>query len=252
MRQVVTNYSFDTTAQTITLTDFTSVDPVALERLFLVTDVTRNEIVYSFADPTIASAVVSNNNVITFSSLPGGVSNSDHLQIIYEAKSTDPIYEYPVTELTGALPAGANALGTVEVTNFPATQPVSGTVDVNNFPATQAISGTVSVSDFPATTDVQDIYGTFDNFGGWQTTDGGVLTFNVAGGSAVDMLWVRIDDGSGGNAIATCDPSGGTPTATAGVPLDDGIDKPITLKTSTVKVYSSTSAKYVKVWGYRY
>ena len=100
--------------------------------------------------------------------------------------------------------------------------------------------------------DVADLYSTFDNFGGWQATDGGVLTFTVAGGSPVDMLWVRIDDGSGGNAVATCDPSGGTPTAAAGIPLDDGIDKPITLQTSSVQVYSATSSKYVKVWGFRY
>jgi hypothetical protein len=32
-----------------------------------------------------------------------------------------------------------------EVSNFPATQPVSGTVEVSNFPATQPVSGTVTV-----------------------------------------------------------------------------------------------------------
>lgn len=35
-----------------------------------------------------------------------------------------------VSAITGALPAGANALGSVSVSNFPATQPVSGTVAV--------------------------------------------------------------------------------------------------------------------------
>lgn len=42
------------------------------------------------------------------------------------------------------LPAGANALGSVSVSNFPAVQPVSGTVAVSNFPATQPVSGTVT------------------------------------------------------------------------------------------------------------
>jgi len=41
--------------------------------------------------------------------------------------------------------------GTVAVSNFPATQPVSGTVAVSNFPATQPVSGSVAVSNFPAT-----------------------------------------------------------------------------------------------------
>ncbi len=57
--------------------------------------------------------------------------------------------------------AGAAAIGSVTVSNFPATQPVSGTVSlgagaaaigsvtVSNFPATQPISGSVSVSNFP-------------------------------------------------------------------------------------------------------
>lgn len=96
---------------------------------------------------------------------------------------------------------------------------------------------------------VNDHYTAFDNFGGWQLTNGGVLTFTAS--SPCDLIWVRIDDGSGAASVATCDPSGGTPTATTGIPLDDGIDKPITIRTQTVKVYSSTSSKYVKVWGFR-
>src|ERR1700749_1884045 len=36
--------------------------------------------------------------------------------------------------------------GTVTVSNFPATQPVSGTVAVSNFPSTQPVSGSVSVT----------------------------------------------------------------------------------------------------------
>jgi hypothetical protein len=40
-----------------------------------------------------------------------------------------------------SLPAGANAIGSVSVSNFPASQTVAGTVSVGNFPATQAVSG---------------------------------------------------------------------------------------------------------------
>lgn len=50
-----------------------------------------------------------------------------------------------------------NPLG-VQVTNFPATQPVSGTVNIGNLPATQPVSGSVSVSNFPAS---QPVTGTF-------------------------------------------------------------------------------------------
>jgi hypothetical protein len=48
--------------------------------------------------------------------------------------------------VTGALPAGANAIGSVSVSNFPASQAVSGTVAVSNFPSTQPVSGSVSLA----------------------------------------------------------------------------------------------------------
>ena len=46
---------------------------------------------------------------------------------------------------------GGEVTGTVEVSNFPATQPVSGSVSVSNLPETQPISGSVSVSNLPET-----------------------------------------------------------------------------------------------------
>jgi len=51
-----------------------------------------------------------------------------------------------VSKIDQALPAGANAIGSVSVSNLPATQPVSGTVAISNLPATQPVSGTVAVS----------------------------------------------------------------------------------------------------------
>jgi len=59
------------------------------------------------------------------------------------------IYNRLSGTLTTTLAAGANAIGSVSVSNFPATQPVSGTVGVNNFPATQPISGSVAVTALP-------------------------------------------------------------------------------------------------------
>jgi hypothetical protein len=64
-----------------------------------------------------------------------------------------------VTDLSG-ITITANKLqvgGTVAVSNFPATQPVSGSVSVSNLPATQAVSGSVSITNLPAT---QPISGT--------------------------------------------------------------------------------------------
>jgi hypothetical protein len=88
MKQIVSNYTFNASARTITLTDYVTVRP---ERLQLITDVTLNVVLYNFADPTVATATAS-GNVITLSTITGA-SSSDHLQVIYDALLTDPTYD---------------------------------------------------------------------------------------------------------------------------------------------------------------
>jgi hypothetical protein len=118
MKQVITNYSFSTSGLTVTLSDFGSSHPVDLKRLYIITDVTTNKILYNFADNTISSATISSNNVITLSALQGGESNSDSLQIIYEALSADPTYEIPLLSFNAAQEAGGNLAAIVsDLTN---------------------------------------------------------------------------------------------------------------------------------------
>lgn len=50
-----------------------------------------------------------------------------------------------VTQATAAN-LNATVVGSVSVSNFPATQPISGSVSVSNFPATQPVSGTVTAN----------------------------------------------------------------------------------------------------------
>lgn len=88
MKQLVSNYTFNTINKTITLTDalFSS---LILENLLLVTNVTKNTIIYNFADVTSGSATVS-GNVITLTNLLASMSNTDKLQIYYDiANPTD-------------------------------------------------------------------------------------------------------------------------------------------------------------------
>jgi len=79
------NYTFNTAAKTITLTDVTT---VRLDKIALITDVTTNKILYNFADLSVATATVA-TNVITLSALQGGEANSDKLRIDYDVESTD-------------------------------------------------------------------------------------------------------------------------------------------------------------------
>lgn len=96
MKQIVQNYSLNTTAKTVTLTDFTAVH---LRRLQLITDVTTNTILYNFADSSVSTATVT-GNVITLSTM-GSATGTDTLQIIYDTLTGDPTYDTPV------LPSGA-------------------------------------------------------------------------------------------------------------------------------------------------
>jgi hypothetical protein len=108
MKQLITTYLFSTSGKTITLSDYGASHPVDLKRLYLITDVTTNKILYNFADSTVATAAISSNNVITLSALQGGESNSDALQIVYEVLNTDPTYETPLLPANAAQETGGN------------------------------------------------------------------------------------------------------------------------------------------------
>lgn len=97
MKQVIGNYTFSAGAKTVTLTDFGT---VRLDRLQLIVDTTTNKILYSFAQPSVATATVA-TNVITLSALQGGEQNTDKLQVIYDCVTGDPTYDQlPVTLAT--------------------------------------------------------------------------------------------------------------------------------------------------------
>jgi hypothetical protein len=88
-----------------------------------------------------------------------------------------------------------------------------------------------------------------DRFAGGETLadqagEGAALTFTFA--SPVDLVWVRCDGGDG-----RANPFGGTPTSAAGIFCEDGVPNPITVTTSSVKVYAE-SGTTVRVWGFRY
>jgi hypothetical protein len=95
MKQIVKNYTFNAPAKTVTLTDFTA---VRQDRLQVITDVTTNQVIYNFADPTVSIASVA-SNVITLASLPSAAASTDHLMIIYDSGIGEPVYD--VTALPG-------------------------------------------------------------------------------------------------------------------------------------------------------
>lgn len=78
-KQLITNYTFNKTAKTVTLNDYAN---IRQEGILLITNVTDNIIMYNFADSTYTASVSS--NVITLNYDTSGMSDTDYIQILYE------------------------------------------------------------------------------------------------------------------------------------------------------------------------
>lgn len=124
MRALIQSYSFNATARTVTLTDFSAARPVLLERLLMVIDATAGAIIYNAADSTVATATVTSNNVVTLSALPGGAASTDKLTVVYDTLLGDPQsvrlapYASAVTVLSSELSALANNANTAASAAF--------------------------------------------------------------------------------------------------------------------------------------
>jgi len=127
------------------------------------------------------------------------------------------------------------------------------TVSVNNFP------GAFAVSNLPGTYNTRflsqgaDSVQSYDHYDSGevladQSGSGAVLTFTFT--TPVDLVFVQAKSAAG-TSQARVDPFGGTPSASQGIPAEDGAPQPIPFRTGTVKVFAPTGMT-VSVWGYRY
>lgn len=85
MKKLITNYTFNAGAQTVTFTDYTT---ISLESVLLITNVTDNLVVYNFADVGYGGSVT--GNVLTLAYNTTGMSNTDDLQIFYDDTDVQP------------------------------------------------------------------------------------------------------------------------------------------------------------------
>jgi hypothetical protein len=115
-KQIVRNYTFNHTTGAITLTDFSAGYPIVLNRVYLITNVTVNKILYNFANPVV-QAVVTSNNVLTLSSVPAGTADTDKLQIIYDVDAGDPIFEAHNDRASAVFTSPINTQQTGTLTN---------------------------------------------------------------------------------------------------------------------------------------
>ena len=80
MKELIKDYIFDPTNKNVV---FNNYDKIDLERVLLITNVTDNVIIYSFANPVAGGHVV-NNNILNLQYDTTTMSNTDKLQIFYE------------------------------------------------------------------------------------------------------------------------------------------------------------------------
>lgn len=135
-------------------------------------------------------------------------------------------------------------------------------VAVSNFPSSFAVSnfpGATAVSNFPATYNTRALARTVDKVDSYDSYIGGEVLADQAGAGAaltftfalsVDLIFVFVKS-AGGTSQGRADPFGGTPTASQGIPCEDGAVQPIPVVASSVKVFAPTGTT-VSVWGYRY
>ncbi len=108
MKDLVRNYVFDASAQTITFTDY---NPVVLESVLLITNVTSNVIIYNFAAPGKGGSVAT--NVLTLGFDTTAMSDTDDLAIWYQ-DGTIPASDTSLTDIKTKLDTLIAATDTLE------------------------------------------------------------------------------------------------------------------------------------------
>lgn len=104
MKKLITNYTFDASAQTITFGDYTS---IVLESVLLVTNVTDNIIIYNFADTARGGSA--STNVLTLDYDTTSMSDTDDLQVYYDDTTYD--FSKKIDSAAGSTDAGVPLLG---------------------------------------------------------------------------------------------------------------------------------------------
>jgi hypothetical protein len=121
MKVLVGNYVFNKTSKTVVFSDFAA---VVLERLLVITNVTRNTMIYLFTDPTLGGTVTGNTLTLTFDT--SAMANTDKLQIFYETADTPAldttaqtvnVSVQALTDMVGLLKRIAQYTESLEVTD---------------------------------------------------------------------------------------------------------------------------------------
>lgn len=94
MKALLQTYTFNAAAKTI---KFITTDTISLDEVLLITNVTKNIIIYNFANPALGGTISNNTLTLTYNTA-AGMSNTDVLQI-YLDNAQNPSSEESVQYL---------------------------------------------------------------------------------------------------------------------------------------------------------
>ena len=144
---VAGSYAFDPSAKTVTFSGLSQ--SITLANILLITNVTRNTIIYNFADVATGAASF-NNNVLTLTFNTTTHSSGDVLQIFLDLESKEESLHDLLRRMNKLLESNAVVDSSLRqrvcldsigpATAITTTVPVSGTVSVSNALATQLVS----------------------------------------------------------------------------------------------------------------
>ena len=159
MKALITNYTFQPSTRQIFLS---GVPSVALNQLLLITNVSKNSILYNFTDSAFGGNVT--NNVITLSANTSSMSASDSLQIFLDdlltpsSENTLSAIRVNIDTLTTTVSSGISAVRTTPTfadfdsnTQFGGHYPIGGRyVDATIFAPISASSQAADLTGFDA------------------------------------------------------------------------------------------------------
>jgi hypothetical protein len=126
VKTLVTNYTLSAAAKRITFTDYPL---IKLDQILLITNVTKNTIIYSFADSTLGGTLSGNILILTYDT--GSMSNTDRLQIFIEDYVT-PSTEAGLTTLNRNISSTNPRLSSIDTkltTLINQTDGIEGSID---------------------------------------------------------------------------------------------------------------------------
>ena len=108
MKKLITGYQFLASSRLVNFTEYGPSNPVILDNLLLITNVSRGQIIYNFAD-TAATGIVNSTSGFLLGYNTTSMTNTDRLQIFYDAPTED--VDFASGYLTGYITGSGTSTG---------------------------------------------------------------------------------------------------------------------------------------------